>query len=103
MDGQGRTTMWLSSLYFAKGLPRVVVFVIALLLFRQMGFRVGEALCAVSLFYLPWVLKVWWKPLVDATLNYRHWILTTQLLILALNEMADVDTAGWFVLAHSHA
>ena len=81
MDGQGRTTMWLSSLYFAKGLPRVVVFVIALLLFRQMGFRVGEALCAVSLFYLPWVLKVWWKPFVDTTLTYRYWILTTQLLI----------------------
>ena len=73
--------MWLSSLYFAKGLPRVVVFVIALLLFRQVGFRVGEALCAVSLFYLPWVLKVSWKPFVDTTLTYRYWILTTQLLI----------------------
>ena len=45
--------MWLSSLYFAKGMPRVVVFVIALLLFRQMGFHVAEALCGVSLFYLP--------------------------------------------------
>ena len=73
--------MWLSSLYFAKGMPRVVVFVIALLLFRQMGFRVGEALCGVSLFYLPWVLKVWWKPFVDTTLTYRHWILVTQFLL----------------------
>ena len=73
--------MWLSSLYFAKGMPRVVVFVIVLLLFRQMGFRVGEALCGVSLFYLPWVLKVWWKPFVDTTLTYRHWILATQFLL----------------------
>ena len=81
MDGQGRTTMWLSSLYFAKGMPRVVVFVIALLLFRQMGFHVAEALCGVSLFYLPWVLKIWWKPFVDTTLTYRHWILTTQFLL----------------------
>ena len=88
MDGQGRTTMWLSSLYFAKGLPRVVVFVIALLLFRQMGFRVGEALCAVSLFYLHPV---------------AHLAHLCTVGILALNEMADVDTAGWFVLAHSHA
>jgi PAT family beta-lactamase induction signal transducer AmpG len=46
-----------------------------------MGFRVGEALCGVSLFYLPWVLKVWWKPFVDTTLTYRHWILTTQFLL----------------------
>ena len=81
MDGQDRTTMWLSSLYFAKGMPRVVVFVIALLLFRQLGFRMAEALYGVSLFYLPWVLKVWWKPFVDKTLTYRHWILVTQFLL----------------------
>ena len=81
MSGQGRTTMWLSSLYFAKGMPRVVVFVIALLLFRQLGFRMAEALCGVSLFYLPWVLKVWWKSFVDKTLTYRHWILITQFLL----------------------
>lgn len=81
MSGQDRTTPWLSSLYFAKGMPRVVIFVIALLLFRQMGFRTTESLFWVSLFYLPWVLKVWWKPLVDRSRFYRLWILTTQFLL----------------------
>lgn len=81
MSGQDRTTPWLSSLYFAKGMPRVVIFVIALLLFRQMGFRMTESLCWVSLFYLPWVLKVWWKPLIDHSQFYRLWILTTQFLL----------------------
>ena len=80
-NGQGSTTIWLSSLYFAKGVPRVVIFVIALLLFRQMGFRMAESLCWVSLFYLPWVLKVWWKPLVDCSKRYRLCILTTQFLL----------------------
>lgn len=90
--------MWLSSLYFAKGMPRVVVFVIALLLFRQMGFRVAEALCGVSLFYLPWVLKVWWKPFVDTTLTYRHWILATQsLLSLTFALLAFSLSVRWLM------
>ena len=96
MSGQGRTTMWLSSLYFAKGMPRVVVFVIVLLLFRQKGFHLDEALCGVSLFYLPWVLKVWWKSYIDKTLTYRHWILLTQFLLsLAFALLAFSLSVRW--------
>lgn len=80
MNSQGSTSVWLSSLYFAKGMPRVVVFVIALLLFWQMGLGATESLCCVSLFYLPWVLKVWWKPRI-ASKYFRLLILTTQLLL----------------------
>lgn len=80
-NGQGSTTIWLSSLYFAKGMPRVVIFVIALLMFRQMGFTITESLCWTSSFYLPWVLKVWWKPFVERTRHYRLWILTTQFFL----------------------
>lgn len=80
-NGQGSTTIWLSSLYFAKGISRVVIFVIALLMFRQMGFTITESLCWTSSFYLPWVLKVWWKPFVERTRHYRLWILTTQFFL----------------------
>ena len=42
----------------------------------------SETLCYVSLCYLPWVLKVWWKPYIDGTMDYRRWILLTQLLLM---------------------
>ena len=83
MSEQGSTTVWLSSLYFAKGMPRVVIFVIALLMFHQMGYSLSECLFGVSVFYLPWVLKVWWKPLVGNAMGYRLWILFTQFLLAA--------------------
>ncbi len=114
-NGQDRTTPWLSSLYFAKGMPRVVIFVIALLLFRQMGFHMTENLCLVALFYLPWVLKVWWKPLVDHSHFYRLWILTTQfllslffaLLAFSLSEAWKVIglliAISWFTAVHNVA
>ena len=99
-NGQGSTTIWLSSLYFAKGMPRVVIFVIALLMFRQMGFRMAESLCWVSLFYLPWVLKVWWKPLVDRTRFYRMWLLTTQFLLAFFFALLAVSfSTAWQVVS----
>ena len=115
LNGQDRTSPWLSSLYFAKGMPRVVIFVIALLLFRQMGFHVTENLCLVALFYLPWVLKVWWKPLVDHSHFYQLWILTMQfllslffaLLAFSLSEAWKVIglliAISWFTAVHNVA
>lgn len=83
MSNRGRMTPWLSSLYFAKGMPRVVIFVITLLMLRQMGLDMRTCLCGVSVMYLPWVLKVWWKPWVGKAMNYRLWILLTQFLLAA--------------------
>ena len=99
MSSQGSTSIWLSSLFFAKGMPRVVVFVIVLLLFKQMGLGASEALCSVSLFYLPWVLKVWWKPRI-ASKYYRLLILTTQfLLALTFALLAFLLTSLWLAIS----
>ena len=102
MSNQGRMTPWLSSLYFAKGMPRVVIFVIVLLMLRQMGMSMSACLCAVSVMYLPWVLKVWWKPWVGRLMNYRLWILLTQFLLATtfgfLACSLSVDGALWSLL-----
>ena len=99
MNRQQRTVSWLSSLYFAKGMPRVVVFVIALLLLCQMGFSTLHALCCVSLFYLPWVLKAWWKPCVGQASNYRLLILVMQfMLALAFAMLAFLLSTAWMVV-----
>lgn len=102
MEMQERTSSvtWLPSLSFAKGMARVMVFVIALLLLFQMGLSVGQTVACVSFCYLPWVLKMWWKPYVDRTLDYRFWILLTQfLLMLAFAVMAFMLSTTWVVVS----
>ncbi len=80
MNSRTITMLWLPSLFFAKGMPRVVVFIISLLMFWQLRFSMLEMMLCVSLFYLPWALKVWWAPLIDRWLTHRQWILLSQLL-----------------------
>lgn len=94
------TTMtWLPSLFFAKGMPRAVVFVISLVMFRQMRLGTAEILFYVSCFYLPWVLKMWWAPFVDRWMNYRQGILLTQfLMMLTFGVLAQLMDWQWMVI-----
>lgn len=91
-----RLMMWLPSLYFAKGMPYVVIMVLSLLLFRQMGQRLSVITLLVACFYLPWVLKPLWKARLMPLLECRTWILLTEfLLMLGFACLAFVvDTVG---------
>ena len=83
--------LWIPSLYFAKGMPYVVVTVLSLLLLRQLGLGLGETTLLVACFYLPWVLKPWWKPWVVHSLSCRSWVLLTELLLmLSFSSLAFV-------------
>lgn len=81
-DERKSPLLWLPTLYFAKGIPYVVVTVLSLLLLRQLGLSLPLVTLLVSFFYLPWVLKPWWKPYVDRSLNYRTWLLATEFLLM---------------------
>lgn len=91
---------WLATLHFAKGMAYVVVTVISLLMFRQLGLGVAPTVGLVALCHLPWVLKCWWKPLMGAALDWRRWVLLTQLLLAAsLAAMAFVYPSVWQLFA----
>ena len=91
--------IWIPTLYFAKGIPHVVVFVITLLLLHQMHLSPSETLCCVSLCYMPWVLKVWWKPYIDSTMDCKRWILLTQLLLMfTFALLAFVLSTQWLTV-----
>jgi PAT family beta-lactamase induction signal transducer AmpG len=72
---------WLATLNFSKGVPYVIVMVISLLMLRQMGLRPAVITLLVGLCYLPWVLKVWWKPFIERLLRGSLWVLITQMLL----------------------
>lgn len=80
---------WLPSLYFAEGLPYVIVTGVSVIMYKRLGLSNTDAALYTSWFYLPWVLKPFWSPLVDLLKTKRLWIVAMQLCIgAALGGMA---------------
>ena len=76
-----RDLSWISTLYFAQGIPYIAVMTISVILYKKMGINNTDIAFYTSWLYLPWVIKPIWSPLVDILKTKRYWILTMQLLI----------------------
>ena len=72
---------WIPSLYFAEGIPYVIVMTIAVVMYKRLGVSNTDAALYTSWLYLPWVIKPFWSPLVDLIKTKRWWIWAMQLLI----------------------
>jgi PAT family beta-lactamase induction signal transducer AmpG len=73
---------WIPTLYFAEGIPYVVVATtFALIMYKRLGLSNADATLFTSWLYLPWVIKPFWSPFVDMIKTKRWWIITMQLLI----------------------
>lgn len=72
---------WIPTLYFAEGLPNVIVVAIAVIMYKRLGMSNEDCAFYTSWLYLPWVIKPFWSPIVDMFRTKRWWILTMQLLI----------------------
>ena len=72
---------WIPSLYFAQGLPYVVVITVSVIMFKRLGMSNTDIALYTSGLNLPWVLKPLWSPLVDILKTKRWWIVAMQLLI----------------------
>lgn len=81
--------IFVSTLYFAAGIPYILVNSVAIVLYKKLGIDNAQAAFWTSLLYLPWVLKMVWGPLVDRYATRRRWILYTQLaMMLCLGGVA---------------
>jgi PAT family beta-lactamase induction signal transducer AmpG len=72
---------WIPSLYFAEGLPYVMIVVVSVIMYKRLNVSNADITLYTSLLYLPWVIKPFWSPLVDVMKSKRWWIVSTQLLI----------------------
>ena len=72
---------WIPTLYFAEGLPYFAVTAISVILYKSMGLSNSDIALYTSWFYLPWVIKPFWSPIVDMLSTRRKWIVATQLLM----------------------
>ncbi|MCA9231868.1 MAG: MFS transporter [Planctomycetales bacterium] len=73
--------LWIPSLYFAEGIPYVVVMTVAVIMYKKLGVSNTDIALYTSWLYLPWVIKPFWSPLVDVLKTKRWWIVAMQLLI----------------------
>jgi len=72
---------WIPTLYFASGLPYVVVMSVAVIMYKRLGISNTDIALYTSWLYLPWVIKPLWSPIVDILRTKRSWIVAMQLLI----------------------
>ena len=72
---------WIPSLYFAQGLPYVVVMTLSVVMYKNLGLNNTDIALYTSWLYLPWVIKPLWSPLVDLMGSKRRWIVALQFAI----------------------
>ena len=72
---------WIPTLYFASGLPYVVVMSVSVIMYKRLGISNTDIALYTSWLYLPWVIKPFWSPFVDILRTKRSWIIAMQLLI----------------------
>jgi PAT family beta-lactamase induction signal transducer AmpG len=72
---------WVPSLYFAEGIPYVIVMTVSVIMYKKLGISNTDIALYTSWLYLPWAIKPLWSPFVDMFFTKRLWVVTTQLLI----------------------
>jgi PAT family beta-lactamase induction signal transducer AmpG len=73
--------LWVPSLYYAEGIPYVVVMTVSVIMYKRLGISNTDIALYTSWLYLPWVIKPLWSPVVDVLKTKRFWIVVMQLII----------------------
>ena len=105
--------LWVPSLYFAEGIPYVLVMTLSMIFYKRMGISNADIALYTSWLYLPWVIKPLWGPVVDILKTKRFWILVMQLFIgaglagvaftIPMDRFFQLTLAFFWLLAFSSA
>lgn len=71
---------WVSTIYFAMGLPMVMISDISLLFFKDLGIADKQITFWASLLILPWSLKPLFSPVMEIFGTKKQYILITELV-----------------------
>ncbi|MEA5502210.1 MFS transporter [Halotia wernerae UHCC 0503] len=69
---------YIPTLYFTSGLPYVIINTVSVIFYKKLGIDNAQIALWTSFLYLPWVIKMFWGPIVDIYSTKRRWILYTQ-------------------------
>ncbi len=79
-----KPAIFIPTLYFVEGLPYALVVITSVVFYKNLGESLSFIGKVTSLFYLAWVLKFAWAPLVDLVGHKKGWIVVAQLLLAIL-------------------
>ncbi|OHX67686.1 MFS transporter [Flammeovirga pacifica] len=104
---------WLPSLYFIEGLPYTIVMIVSVIMYKNLNVPNSEIALYTSWLYLPWVIKPFWSPVIDALKTKKWWIFTMQLIIgggfaavsltLPMSEFFQYSLAALWLVAFTSA
>lgn len=71
---------WVPTVYFAMGLPFVVLNMVSVLMFEGMGEADAQIALWTSLIMLPWTLKFLWSPFLEMFRTKKFFVVLTQMV-----------------------
>ena len=71
---------WVPSLYFAMGLPFVVLNMVSAVMFKDLGIQDAQIAFWTSLIMWPWTIKFLWSPFLELFRTKKFFVVATQLL-----------------------
>lgn len=71
---------WVPTVYFAMGLPFVVLNMVSVLMFKGMGEADAQIALWTSLIMLPWTLKFLWSPFLEMFRTKKFFVVLTQMV-----------------------
>lgn len=71
---------WVPTLYFAMGMPFVVLNMVCTLMYKGMGVSDTQIAFWTSLIMLPWTLKPLWSPFLEIYKTKKFFVVLTQVL-----------------------
>lgn len=79
-----KPAIFIPTLYFLEGLPYALVVYASVVFYKNLGESLQFIGQVTSLFYLPWVLKFAWAPMVDLFGTKRGWIVVAQVVLAVI-------------------
>ncbi len=88
MNRESSPLRWVPSLYFAMGLPFVVLNMLSAVMFKDLGISDARIAFWTSLIMWPWTIKFLWSPFLELFRTKKFFVVATQLLSGALFGVA---------------
>lgn len=82
---------FIPTLYFAQGIPYILINSVSVIIYKNLGIANATIAFWTSLLYLPWVIKMFWSPVVEWYATKRQWILVTQLAMMGCLLLAALS------------
>ncbi|MCI1780034.1 MAG: MFS transporter [Bacteroidales bacterium] len=76
----GNPLKWIPTVYFAMGMPFVVLNMVCVLMFKGLDVSDAQVAFWTSLIMLPWTLKPLWSPILEIYKTKRFFIIVTEII-----------------------